>query len=727
MTKSTTDIEAPELDLKQLFAQLLARKWLLLIAGLFGGLVGLAMAIIPPNQYTTRAVVQIERRNDGMSLPEELIGTLLNGGAPVQNLSFATEAHVINSRLILEPVAEDLGLLYQVTPKKLPVWGDFLVRGNVENLIPAIERSIPPSYARGGEFVRIGQIDVPPSLVGVPMVLTSLGDQTFTLQVQGQTFTGTVGAPTDLGAMGRVIVRELEAPAGREFFVTRLPTREIVARLSSGLSIRERGSTGVIDFSYTGTDRDIVVPVLNTVIRTYQENSLQQRSAEIDQSIAFISEQLPVIRNELETAQEAMSEFRRQNEFAGELSLSTQDLLARLVEFATTLETLDFEIEEVLKRVTPNHPDYQRLAEERARVQARLEEAQMSLDTIPEAEQTLALLTSNLERARNLEIQLTERIEQLRILKASAVGRVRVLEPAEVVSLTGPDRRSPILMGLLAGLAAAAAWIFTRNYFRHGIEDGSELEALGLPLFATISMVTDNSKASKNLPIAIADPSNQVVEAFRGLRTGLQFSLSSAKSKTIIITSSVAGQGKSFVSQNLAVVLASAGKKVLLVDADMRRGLLHRAFGQKPDDAGLSAALAGTISFDDVTQSTEVESLNFIHRGKRPPNPAELLESARLPEFLNWAENAYDFVIIDTPPVLAVADPIIIAQYDVITMIVARHLQTTGEEIAYMLRRLETSGIKVSGAVLNAYDQKRSKYGAYGYKYGYYYSDYNYK
>jgi len=505
---------------------------------------------------------------------------------------------------------------------------------------------------------------------------------------------------------------------------TKLPTRSIVSRLSRGLTINERGSTGIIDFSYSGGDRDSIVTILNTVIGTYQESSLQQRSAEIDQSIAFISEQLPFLRSELESSQEAMAEFRRQNEFAGELSLSTQDLLARLVDFETTLERLDFEIEEVLKRVTPNHPDYQRLDEERARVRARFTEAQMSLDTIPEAEQTLALLTSNLERTRNLELQLTERIEQLRILKASAVGKVRVLEPAEVVSLSGPDRRSPILLGLLAGLAAAAAWIFARNYFRHGIEDGSELEHLGLSLFATISLVANNDASAKNMPIAMADPSNQVVEAFRGLRTGLQFSLASAKSKTILFTSSVAGQGKSFVSQNLAVVLASAGKKVLLIDADMRRGALHKAFGHKIDDTGLSATLTGAVSFEAATQATEINSLDFMPRGQRPPNPAELLEGARLPELLNWAEGTYDFVIIDSPPALAVADPIIIAQYDVITIIVARHLKTTAEEISYMLRILETSGVKPSGAVLNAYDQKRSKYGSYGYKYGYYYSDY---
>ncbi|MFY9241119.1 MAG: CpsD/CapB family tyrosine-protein kinase, partial [Roseovarius sp.] len=276
----------------------------------------------------------------------------------------------------------------------------------------------------------------------------------------------------------------------------------------------------------------------------------------------------------------------------------------------------------------------------------------------------------------------------------------------------------------LAGLAAAAAWIFTRNYFRHSLDNSGELEALGLPLFATITLVPGNSKSSKNSPIAISDPSNTVVEAFRGLRTGLKFSQSSAKSKKILITSSVPGQGKSFISQNLAVVLASTGKKVLLVDADMRRGALHKAFGQKLDEAGLSASLAGIISFEDVLQATEVDSLKLIHRGKRPPNPAELLEDAKLLEFLNWAENAFDFIIIDTPPVLAVADPIIIAQHDLITIVVARHLQTTAEEIEYTLRRLEMSGIKVSGAILNGYDQKRSKYGAYSYKYGYYYGDY---
>jgi len=724
--------DRPELDLKEIFAQLLARRYFLLFAALVGLILGALYAVIAPNEYRASAVVQIETRSDGVSLPTELIGTLLSGEGQGAS-SFSTEAHVIKSRLILEPVARELGLLTHIRPISLPVWGDFAQRHKLLGLLPALDAQIPSKYARGGESLRVADFKIDASLQGQPFILKALGGSAYEFTLGGETFVGQAGEPLDLGGLGSLFVAELDAPAGRMFEVTHLPTRVIVAQIARSLSIRERAGgarsgTGIIDFSVTGVDEARVVPVVNEVIRTYQRASLRRRSAEIDQSIEFIAAQLPNLTQEVDAAQAAITEFRDRNQEAGELSLGTQDILTRLVELEASEERLAYEMEEILKRVTPKHPDYLSLEDELARVRSKLASERRALASIPQAEQEFALLTRDLERARSLEIQLSERVEQLKILKASTVGNIRVLEPAEVPRQVGPDRVTPLLLGVLAALALAALYVFVRNYFREGIEDGRELERLGIPLFGTISKVASIAGGARDPSylIAKARPDEPVVEAFRGLRTALSFTMKAQGSGCILITSCAPGDGKSFVSSNLAVILADKSRRTLLIDADMRRGKLRRAFGSRRNSVGLSDVLTGGSSFEEAARETDVDNLYLIQTGRRPPNPAELLDSAAFGELMEWAKSTFDVVVIDAPPVLAVTDPLILARHCAVNLLIVKHTETSEAEIVAANRTLQNSGISVSGAILNAYDQRKSKYGSYGYKYGYYYGGYNY-
>jgi tyrosine-protein kinase Etk/Wzc len=724
--------EHPELNLKEIFAQLLARKVFLLFTALVGLILGAFYAVIAPNEYRASAVVQIEKRSDGVSLPTELIGTLLSGEGQGAS-SFSTETHVIKSRLILEPVARELGLLTRVRPVSLPIWGDFIKRHDLLSLLPALDAQIPSKYARGGEILRVADLEVDVSLQGRPFTLKALGGSAYEFTVEGETYVGTAGEPLDLGGLGSLFVAELVASAGRMFEVTHLPTREIVAQIARSLDIRERSGgvhsgTGIIDFSVTGVDEARVVPVVNEVIRTYQAASLRRRSAEIDQSIEFIAAQLPNLIQDVDAAQAAITEFRDRNQDAGELSLGTQDILIRLVELEASEERLAYEMEEILKRVTPKHPDYLSLGEELVRVRAKLASERRALASIPQAEQEFALLTRDLERARSLEIQLSERIEQLKILKASTVGNIRVLEPAEVPRQVGPDRVTPLVIGMLAALILAAIYTLVRNYFRVGIEDGRELERIGIPLFGTISKVASITRGARdtNYLIAKTQPDEPVVEAFRGLRTALSFTMKTHDSGCILITSCAPGDGKSFVSSNLAVIFADKSRRTLLIDADMRRGKLRRAFGARRNALGLSDALTGDCTFDEATRDTDIENLCLISTGKRPPNPAELLDSKPFADLVEWANSAFDVVVIDAPPVLAVTDPLILARHCAVNLLVVNHVKTAEAEVVAANRTLQNSGISLNGAILNAYDQRKSRYGSYGYKYGYYYGGYNY-
>lgn len=715
--------EESEISLTDLLMQLLARKWWLLSATLLGAIIGTFLGQLPPNEFQAHSVVQIEQRT-GPQLPSELIGELL--GAHDRRSSLATEIHIIQSRLILAPVVEGLSLDVTTTAVKAPIIGDLLARRN----LPLVDGFLSDAYARPGETIRVVPIEMPEEMPSQPVRMTVRADRAVALTfADGTEIAAPVNEPIQLPGGGAIEIIELSAPPGREYVLSFRPLRDVVRALSSRLDIRERGSSGIVDFRYAGNDARESVQVINRVVAAYQDHNLRRRAAEIDQSIDFIEEQLPEIRGDLQAASSALAEYRQSDE-GRELSITTQDLLEQTVNLETQIEDVSFRREQLLQRLTPNHPDYLALQREEDRLQARLTGLRDQLSSVPEAEQELARLTQRVERARQLELQLVNRVEQLRILRASTVGNIFVLEPAEIGRHVGPDRRMPIAIGAAIGFVLSALGIFGLNILRRGIEDGREIEELGLSLFATINKAPELvgiKPSDTRYGIANADPKSVVAEAFRGLRTGLRFSMAATKSKSLMITSCAPSDGKSFISLNLAMVSGQANSRVLLIDADMRRGFLRQYFGLKRNAKGLSDILSGSATIDEVIYGDTNSGIDFMPTGAYPPNPAELLASPSFGELLGHLDQHYDLVIVDAPPVLAVADPGIIGQYVGMSLLVVRHLSTTKMDLQFVQKTLENSGVSISGCVLNQFDQKASRYGAYGTKYGYTYGGYSYK
>ncbi len=185
----------------------------------------------------------------------------------------------------------------------------------------------------------------------------------------------------------------------------------------------------------------------------------------------------------------------------------------------------------------------------------------------------------------------------------------------------------------------------------------------------------------------------------------------------------VPNAGKTFVSSNLAAVIAQTGKKVLYIDVDMRKGYTHRLFNVSNDN-GLSDILSGKIEISKAIKKIDSIGFDFISRGMVPPNPAELLMHRHFGEVINWASSHYDIVVLDTPPILAVTDAAIIGNYVGTTLLIARFEQNTAKEIEISVKRFEHSGVSVKGCILNGVVKKASNYYSYGYSsYGYSYTD----
>lgn len=719
---ASSDEDAGELDLKDIVAQLFARKFWIILAILVGALIGAFRGQLPPDVYQASAVVQIEQRSDRIALPAELIGDVLTGNTSGSS-GLATEVHIIRSRLVLEPVVTSLSLNTIVVSSTAPVVGDILQRRS----LPLVDGFLGQGHVRPGEDIDAVLSDLDPDYLGGSFLIRITGADTYSVLLAGGVMLrGEVGEPLDLPEGGEILVTEINAPVGREFTVRERSLRSSIRHISSGLSIRERGSTGIVDFRYQSGDVAEAVAILNAVIDEYISQNRRRQSVQIERSIQFIEDQLLDLSVEVDEANEALAEFRQDRQME-ELSVGTQELLETGVAIETRLEELAFEKEQLLQVLTVNHPDVQRIEVEETRLQNRLEEIRESLADVPDVERDLAQLVQRVERSEALELQLTERVEQLRVLRASAVGNIRVLEPAEVADLVGPDRRQPIAFGAGLGLIISVALILAINFMRRGVEDAREIEALGLPLFATVNkskVLIGKGADDPEYGLVQHDPGDITVEALRGLRTGLKFAMASAGSNSLMITSCAPSDGKSFITLNLAMVAGKAGSRVLLIDADMRRGFLRRYFKYDRKHKGLSDVLSG--SDENHIKHFDKEGVDFLATGRFPPNPSELLDGRRFDELLAAANEDYDLVLIDAPPVLAVADAAIIGQHVGMSMLVVRHLNTTTAEIQSAQKGLSTSGVRLSGAILNQFDQERSRYGRYGQRYGHYYGGYRY-
>jgi tyrosine-protein kinase Etk/Wzc len=296
------------------------------------------------------------------------------------------------------------------------------------------------------------------------------------------------------------------------------------------------------------------------------------------------------------------------------------------------------------------------------------------------------------------------------------------------VDITQPVKPKKVIVvigGTFLGAFLAVAFIFLRQLLNRGVEDPADIEELGLPVYASIPLSEQERAASlKGLHrhsdgrqhlLAVNDPADLATEALRSLRTSLHFARLEAKNNLLMISGSSPDAGKTFVSANLAAVIAQAGQKVLLIDADMRKGSQHKVLGGQAEN-GLSELIAGQIDLARAVRSVEgLDKLHFIARGKVPPNPSELLMNAGFTAFLQQVLPLYDLVIIDTPPILAVTDAAVIGHHAGTALLVVRFGMNQAREVALAKQRFEQNGVQIKGAIFNAVEKRSAGYYSYGY------------
>ena len=727
------DTQDDQIDLLGLLDVLFDARWLIAGVTALVLLLGAAYALLSRPVYEANSLIQVEDSKPGAAGVLGDAASLFDIKSPA-----SAEMEILRSRLVVGKSVDDLQLYVMAAPKYVPLIGSWLGRRATALSNPGFMGMA--GYVSGNESIRLGMLEMPVALEGKPLLLVTTEDgfdlhgPDGELLVQGKT--GTLASfGTDQNG-GRILVTELKAKPGAYFNVERYSRLGIIEQLQASLAISEQGKqSGVISVQLQGNDPVQIARTLNAVGTNYVRQNTERKSAEAEKSLDFLGGFLPQLKKQLEDSEAKFNQFRNQNG-TFDLGAEGKNYLDTAVKLQGSLLELQQKRREQAAQFTAAHPVIQTLDAQIAAVSQEIAGLTSKVKTLPNTEQDLLRLTRDVKVNSELYLNLLTSSQQLRLVKEGKVGNVRVVDaPVVPERAIKPQRMQILAISAVLGLLLGVGLAFLYNSLRPGIKDPADIESVtGLHVFATVPHSAEQDKLSKliksqevgNHLLATLFPDDACVESLRSLRTALQFAMLDARNNLVLFTGPTPGIGKSFTCANFAAVLASCGKRVLLIDADMRKGHIHQFFGLKRGQ-GLSELITGSRSLSEVLQHAVLPNLDLITTGVMPPNPGELLMSPATTQLLQTLSLQYDLILIDTPPVLAVSDTEVLAPHAGTVFVVARAEVTSLGELQETAKRLGQSGVQIKGVVFNDLNATHQRYGGYGYKYSRYrYTSYKY-
>ena len=714
------------IDLKELFFSLIAQWKIIACCVILSLICALLYLRITPDTYAVDAMVQVEDSKGAASAA--LLGDLskVTGGLGQKSPTDA-EIEILKSRMVLGQVIHNLNLDIKIKDNQSGFTAKLITQGKSK-----LEyRHDAVIYSKKDYSLIVNQLNVPEYYLDKPLKLEFKDANRFNLISNDQiVFTGVLNKNNILNTnkgLWQVKINTQGNIKEQSYTLIKLSLLTAVDQFNAIYKIAEKDKmTGVIGLSYSGQDPEHITQVLNNVLNVYHEQNIERKSLESKQTLAFLEKQLPELKKQLEDSEIKFNQFREKYRTV-DVNAESELLLKQNID----LEKLKIELQqkqaELSAKYTNDHPLILQIDAQIAEINKKIGDLNNRLTQLPETQRLYLQLYRDVKVNTELYTSLLNSYQQLKIANAGEIGNVRIIDTAvEPVKPIKPQKLIVLILSILAGGFIGVLIALLRNMMRSGVKDSAQIEnELDLPVYATVprSPIQETRmsilKKKKSIPIlAVKNSDDIAIESLRSIRTAIHFALTSAKNNIIMIAGPSPEVGKSFISTNLATIFAQGNKRVLLIDADMRRGYMHKYFDVdvKP---GLSELLSGQADLTQVLHKTQVANLDVITRGKSPTNPSEMLSSTQFKELLEQLQTQYDHIIIDTPPVLAVTDGIIISQYTGVNLIVARYIKSHMKELELTVNRFEQAGVKVNGFILN--DIQRSSGGGYGYNYAYAY------
>ncbi|PXK75721.1 polysaccharide biosynthesis tyrosine autokinase [Klebsiella variicola] len=712
MNNKPSPVDSDDIDLGRLIGELIDHRKLIVAITTGFTVIAVFYALLATPIYQANALVQVEQKQGNTILSN--LSQILPDSQPQS----APEITLLQSRMILGKTVDDLGLQTQIKQKFFPVIGRGLARimGNKLGAIEVKDLYLPDN--KSGENPEV--------------ILTVIDKDNYSIEADGFDFNAKVGELVEKNGMS-ILVTAIEAEPGSKFSINYLTRLKAMNMLQNSFGVADQGKdTGMLTLTMTGDNPQQITKILDSISQNYLAQNVERQAAQDAKSLDFLNEQLPKVRNDLDQAEDKLNAYRKQRDSV-DLTMEAKSVLDQIVNVDNQLNEITFREAEISQLYTKEHPTYKALMEKRQTLQNEKTKLNKKVSSMPSTQQEVLRLSRDVESGRAVYLQLLNRQQELNIAKSSAIGNVRIIDNAvSEPKPIKPNKPLIVVVGFIFGLLFSVGMVLLRILLRRGIESPEQLEEMGINVYASVPV---SEWLSKNLAknkinrkesdilLAVENPADLAVEAIRGLRTSLRFAMMEAKNNILMISGASPNAGKTFISTNLAATIALTGKKVLFINADLRKGYVHKMFGGN-NEHGLSDILSGQATLDNSLKHVKEGGFDYIGRGAVPPNPAELLMHPRFETLLKKVSNEYDLVIIDTPPILAVTDAAIIGRYAGTTLLVARFEINTPKELMVSVKRFEQSGITIKGCILNGIVKKASSYYGYGYShYGYSYED----
>lgn len=668
-----------------------------------------------------------------------------NPPAPADASTGSAELEVMQSRSVLDPVIQEFGFDVSVTPKSIPI-----LSALAKKFAKLGQPSSPwlglTSYAWGGEIVHISSLQVPQWLENEPLKLIAQGDNRYELLgPSGEVLlSGTAGKSVASNDVS-ITVSSLFARPGTEFKVIRWNSLDAVDRFKRNMKVTSKGKgtiTSIVQLTYNDDNPWTAAEVANALAQQYIASAVESRQRDDSKTLDFINQELPRVRAELERTEENLSTYQSSSRSLAPTTEADAYLKGGL-DFQKQIATLQIQRTQLLLKYTPDSPWIRNIDEQLSELQSRKSMFDTRFSDMPASQRKNADLTRDAKVAEAVYVEMINKKEQLTVRRASTTGGAHIVDLAQRPRVpVKPNRILVIPAAAGLGLFVGAFLVFMRRRVMTGVTDPFFVErSLSVPVFGEVLFSQPQAMLEKEIALSLSQRGSKggnllsyraavpqktgnavsaprlaggqtrvladrfrhdlSVEALRAVRTALNRNSAHAHNNIVMFTGPTPYAGKSFVAVNIAVLQAEIGSRVLLIDADMRRGQLAAHFNQS-NHGGLSEVLAGSLQPYEVIRSVGVNGLSFMSCGSYPGNPAELLMGRGFKALLNQVSNQFDMVIIDTPPFLAVTDPAIVASEAGATVLVLRSGMQSEAEIADTVKKLERADARIFGAVFNA-------------------------
>lgn len=728
-----------EIDLIALLLTLLRGWKTILTCALLALALGVTYSRYVQPTYQTDALLQIDEKSQGIAA----LGSNISELVGESKSQAETERELIKSRMVLGPVVDRLHL-------------DLLISNPEIGALDRIAQSMVPTQISTEQGVsletqngkaQITKFEVPLAYLNKPFTLVKT-DRGFELSININEdiaqYSGNIGTPTTINTPeGDIRLSVASLPSiGHSISLTKLSTPSAIEALSNSLIVSERGKqTGIVQLTLTGEDQKQVSRVLTNVVQSYVDQNLARGSQQTTTTIMFMESQIPQLKQKLEQSEEAFNKFREQYGTI-DVSKEAEILLEESSKIESQLGELKLKQAELLTYYTAEHPLVIQINDQLAVLNERRQEIKETVERLPEVQREFLQLSQDMEINREIYLTMLKNYEQLKIARAGEIGYVRVVDmPINTYKAVAPKKLQIWILALLLGTMLGTLLVFIKSLMRNTVKDPERLEAkTGVPVIATIprsktSFNLSKKKDSSRRLLAMVEHDGLSYEGIKSLRTSLMLGMPKVskvatilgsdtidtykQGKIIVISGEAPGIGKSFISSNLAETFSQLNKKVLIIDGDMRRGELHKVFTVNKNNGLGDYLTENNEILSEVIHPTSFEFIDFMPRGKHPHNPASVLSTDKFSNMLLQLVSIYDYVIIDTPPILAASDAIITAQYADKVLMVTRYNSSIEGQLAYAIKQMQKSNITVDGIVLNDVVQGITDKYSYHYSYAY--------